>query len=177
MQHDLTIYQCAQALRDGRNPAEVADMLDGIADRMNDEVQQSAGIDLANPAEVFTLDRALSRIADLETRLTDLTTTHADIARRFDNLHAAMRECAKKEALHPSVRFICDTIALNLAAPTSATTPAVAPPAGYTIRRHGAKFVWCFGPVDGPSLHGPLCESPASAAASAWAHAGGRSDG
>lgn len=93
-------------------------MLDGVADSMNREAEQDAGIDLASPAEVFTLDLALSRIADLESRHADFTRFAQRVDDRLYNLQIAMREGAKKEALHPSVRFICDTIALNLAAPT-----------------------------------------------------------
>ena len=68
--------------------------------------------------------RALSRHFAEQTTgsarpLPDLTAHRlAALENTVDNLRSAMREVAKKESLHPSVRFLADTIALNLAAPT-----------------------------------------------------------
>jgi hypothetical protein len=159
-----TIYTCAQALRDGGNPAEVAAMLDGLGDRMTRAVVREANAAvLGTPAD--------QRVADLEVKIRDLYDCVNSIAARFDNLHAAMREVAKKESLHPSVRFICDTIALNLSAPTA--PPAVdatrsEPPPGWSVSVmafEDGTFWYCRATVKEPGFR---AESKSDAVAAAW---------
>lgn len=42
----------------------------------------------------------------------------AKVEQRLDAIVAAMREVARKDSVHPSVRFLADTIALNLGVAT-----------------------------------------------------------
>lgn len=103
----------ALQLRQGHNPVEVADMLEGLAERMESTDAKVPTGDLE--ARLAALEARQQHDGEFGQRLAiDLGETD----HRLDNLAAAMRECAKKDALHPSVRYVCGTIALNLAAPT-----------------------------------------------------------
>lgn len=50
-------------------------------------------------------------------RLDSIERRHMHDTERLNNLAAAMREVARRDAIHPSVKFLADTIALNLGGP------------------------------------------------------------
>ena len=64
------------------------------------------------------------RLADLERRQQEdsgfaqrLAIDLAETDQRLDNLVTAMREVARKDSVHASVRFLAETIAINLGGP------------------------------------------------------------
>lgn len=93
---------------------------------INSEMRQLDDIVTRLEAAVATPPPSLisDRMAVLEHRQRDdsgfaqrLAIDLSETDQRLDNLAAAMREVARKDSVHPSVRFIADTIALNLGGP------------------------------------------------------------
>ena len=100
--HDLylPLINVARALREGADPYAVAETIVGLAERLT-----AKDGEVLSPAIVNRLDGLQSR--------------QAYDGERLDNLVAAMREVARKDSVHPSVRFLADTIALNLGGPSN----------------------------------------------------------
>lgn len=132
--HINHVWECAWHLRNGTSSEVVAGMLDKLAAEMQ--------ADKAPPPEPAT-----DRLATIEQRLADLERSRAadgEVAHRLgqclaetdehlENLAAAMREVARKDSIHPSVRFLADTIAINLTAPAAPRDPLMNDPPGMPL--------------------------------------------
>jgi hypothetical protein len=104
------VLECAWHLNNGHlMPADVARRLEDIAERMRTSKVKAATTTASLAAMGQRIDSCVNR---LDVNEHDFNV----VAARLVGLRQAMRELAAKEALHPSVRHLADTIALNLSA-------------------------------------------------------------
>lgn len=101
----------------GLIPGATIERLQDITGRMEAEQKAAKAVAGAPPAPAVAMSE---RVANLEACVDATDASNAAIHDRLYSLSIAMREVARKESIHPSVRFLADTIALNLAAPTEA---------------------------------------------------------
>lgn len=87
----------------GKDPALTHDDLVALRDACNAAIGDAAG------------RRSSARIEEIESRLAFLESSVRRTAHRINMTAEAMHECARSTSLHPSVKMLADTLAINLA--------------------------------------------------------------